>query len=103
MHKWLREGKQTKITKDIKKLANTFKDEGLGYLKEILIWYKDNLQIKKENIHIHDPNFFTRSAEQIIKSKYLIAGCADEAIFFVTLARAKKFLQAILRQCIKKA
>ena len=104
MHKWLKEGKQTIITKDIKKLSNTFKGKGLGYLKEILIWYKDNLQIKKENIHIYDPNFFTRSAEQIIKSKYLIAGCADEVIFFVTLARAKKipasYIQTIHKESI---
>ena len=103
MHKWLREGKQTKITKDIKKLAQTFKGEGLEYLKEILEWYKDNLRIKKENVDINDPNFFTRTAEQIIKSRYLIAGCADEGVFFVTLARAKKIPASYIEAVHKKS
>ena len=100
--KWLKEGKQTKTTPYVKNLASSFKKEGLNYIAEILSWIKGNLR-PKEGINDTDPCLFSRTAEEIVKSGYLIGGCAGEGIVFVTLARAKGIPASYIQAAYKES
>ena len=85
---WLKEGKQSKITPAIKKIANQFKGDDFEKVLQILIWIDKNLGHYKD-YNVVEKVFATRTADEIIKTKKH-TGCHDVALVFVTLARACK-------------
>ena len=83
---WLKEGEQTKITKNIREIAAKFKGNDFEKIIRILDWYNEN--IKPEYNYGSDIKIFaTRSVGKIIKDKFG-TGCHDDAAVVVTLLRA---------------
>lgn len=83
---WLKEGKQSKITKSIKKLVSRFSGNDFEKVEGILKWTDKNLKPCKDYkkaIKI----FATRDADKILKDGFS-TGCHDSALVFATLCRA---------------
>ncbi|OGC48024.1 MAG: hypothetical protein A3A94_00105 [Candidatus Portnoybacteria bacterium RIFCSPLOWO2_01_FULL_43_11] len=85
---YLKSGHQTKITPEIKKIANSFTKDGFDLIFEILAWLHKNLRAE-DNPEIKDKLFRKRTAQEIIKSGF-VTGCTDWALAFIILARVKK-------------
>jgi len=81
---WLKEGKQSKITPKIKKIAQEFKGDEIDKIIKILNWIEKNI---KHNYAKATKIFATRTSEQIIKDKYH-TGCHDTAVLLATFLRA---------------
>jgi len=83
---YLKEGKQTKITKSIKniskKLKCNSKEKTIG---NIILWIKDNLKKKPFDEKV----FRRRTVDKIIKDGY-VTGCTDIALVFIALCRSSK-------------
>jgi len=97
-NKWLQEGQQTKITREIKKLAKELKGSNdLETVFNILKWIKKNLKFVK-SWKWRKKYLRKRTAEEIIKSGKS-SGCGDKALVFVVLVRANnipaKIVEAI--------
>jgi len=83
---WLKEGKQSKITKSIKKLTSKFSGNDFKKIEGILKWMDKNLK------HCKDYKkalkiFATRNVAKILKDSFS-TGCHDHALVFATLCRA---------------
>jgi transglutaminase-like putative cysteine protease len=82
---FLKTGKQTEITEEVKSVATLIKGEGLDFIFNLLKWLDTNLEKRR-----FDGNVFRkRTADQIIKDKYS-TGCTDTALAFVALCRARE-------------
>jgi transglutaminase-like putative cysteine protease len=86
IEKWLQEGNQTRITPEIKELANSIGGEKLEYIMNLLLWGKENISTFPKSEW--KENFRNRSADEIIKSQKA-SGCGDRAVVFCALSRAK--------------
>jgi len=97
---FLKEGKQTKITEDILKIASEFTGKNFDLIAQILKWIYKNLK-PNSNKETNDRVFRKRTADQIIKDGFT-TGCTDIALVFIVLARAKKiptkYIEAIRRK-----
>ena len=85
---WLQEGKQSKITPAIKKIANNFKGDELDKIMQICEWIDKNVPFNweyKKTIKI----FANRTADKIIRDKFNV-GCHDVAVLTATFLRALK-------------
>lgn len=91
--KYLQEGKQTTISKEIAELARSIEGEGLDYIFNVLVWlreYFNNGKNHATNVGIDFKSVLMgRSADEIYKSNYH-AGCTDYTLLFVTIMRSKK-------------
>lgn len=83
---WLKEGKQTKMTPEIRKIADKFKGNEFEKIKQILEWMDKNLNSEKDHSKVLKI-FATRTADQLIKEKNQ-TGCHDTAMILVTFLRA---------------
>jgi len=97
---FLKEGKQTKITENILKVASEFTGEDFDLITQILKWIHKNLK-PNSNKEIKEKVFRKRTADQIIKDGFT-TGCTDIALVFIVLTRAKKistkYIEAIRRK-----
>ncbi len=85
-NRWLREGRQTKITPEIKKLAKKLRGSNdLETIFNILKWIKENLKFVKP-WKWREKYLRTRTVQEIIKSGRS-SGCGDKALVFAALAR----------------
>jgi hypothetical protein len=104
MKKHLQEGEQTKITDDIKSIANEFKSSGFDLVFEILNWIHKNLK-QTDDKEFKKEFFRKRTADEIIKSGRL-TGCTDYALVFISLVRAKgipaKYTETIRESWLEK-
>ncbi len=85
INKWLREGKQTKITPLIKKITSQIPGENFNFIINLISWINNNLNKKPHN----KKNFRKRTANQILNDKYT-TGCTDVGLIFVVICRCKK-------------
>lgn len=85
---FLKEGEQTKITEDISKISSKFTEEGFDLIAQILKWIHKNLKPNPDK-ETKEKVFRKRTADQIIKDGFT-TGCADIALVFIVLARARK-------------
>ena len=84
--KYLKSGEQTIVTQNIEKIALSITSTSKSFddkIKAICSFVK-SLQTNKEN---KTDIFRKRTADEIISSKY-VTGCTDEALVFITIARA---------------
>jgi len=95
--KWLQEGKQSKITKEIKAIAKKFTGNEFEKVRSIFLWINKNIKNAPKNQNTIKI-FAKRSASKIIKDGWH-TGCHDIAVIFVTLARASniptKYIEGI--------
>lgn len=86
--KYLKEGKQTRITPKILEIVNSdeFEKENFEDKIKAIFSFIKKLKYNKEE---KDKIFRKRSADEIISSGF-VTGCTDEALVFITLARAMK-------------
>ena len=82
---WLKEGKQSKMTKSVKKLALGFSGNDFEKIQGILKWMDGNLKRCKDNKKILKI-FATRNVIKVIKDSFS-TGCHDDALVFATLCR----------------
>ncbi|MBI2045497.1 hypothetical protein HYT23_05540 [Candidatus Pacearchaeota archaeon] len=82
---WLKEGKQSKITPRIKKIAREFKESELEKIFRMLKWIDTNISSEKNHKKILRI-FASRSADQLIKEKN-DTGCHDTTLLTVTFLR----------------
>lgn len=87
-NQYLKEGKQTQITKNLKEISNSLEGRDLEYIGSALEWIKGNISKIPKNIVKNDV-FRRRTADEIIKDSYA-SGCTDYALVFIALCRAKK-------------
>ncbi len=104
MKNYLQEGEQTKITDDIKSIAEEFESSGFDFVFEILKWIHKNL--KQTDIKEFKKEFFRkRTADQIIKSGKL-TGCTNYALVFIALIKVKgipaKYIETIREDWLLK-
>jgi len=83
---WLKEGKQSKITKRVKKLASKFSGDDFEKIQGILNWMGKNLKPYKDYKKVLKI-FATRSIDKILKDGF-VTGCHDNALIFAILCRA---------------
>jgi len=83
---WLKEGKQSKITPSIEKLAFRFSGNDFEKIMDIIKWIDKNLKNIKDNKQ-RLKIFAKRSVDKILKDGFS-TGCHDNAVVFVTLCRA---------------
>ncbi|MDD2673021.1 MAG: transglutaminase-like domain-containing protein [Syntrophales bacterium] len=83
---WLKEGKQSKITKNVEKLASKFSGNDFEKIQKILNWMGKNLKSCKDYKKVLKI-FATRNVDKILKDGF-ITGCHDNALIFATLCRA---------------
>lgn len=102
--KYLQEGKQTKITPQIKNIASNIDNRTKKFdekIKEICIFLK-TLKRNKEN---KNEIFRKRTADEIISSGF-VTGCTDEALIFIALARSMniptKYIETIDLNTLKE-
>ena len=88
---FLQEGGQTKITPEIKQIAESIEGDDLIFIFYLLEWIHNNIAYKggklPKGIEFNDI-FRQRTAEQIIKEGYS-SGCSDFTLAFIPIARAK--------------
>lgn len=103
-NQYLKQGKQTKITKKVITIAAGFKLSGFDLIFEILNWLHKNIKLKADSEY-KNQFFRKRTAEQVIDSGYA-TGCTDYGLVFITLARAKnipaKYIEAVSTQWLEK-
>lgn len=85
IEKWLKSGKQSKITPEIKKIVSNFNGNDFDKIIKILEWIENNIHSEEDRQKVHDI-FATRTAEQLILDKN-DTGCHDTALILVTLLR----------------
>ena len=84
MNKFLQESEQTKVTPQIKKLAEEFKEQdSLKSILNTLFWIDENIKMNRERTDV----FRERTADQILSDKYS-TGCTDYAILYIAISRA---------------
>ena len=100
---YLKSGKQTEITEEIRNITETIHGEGLYFIVNALSWVEDNIKPEKESENKNNL-FRKRTADQIIKDGFS-TGCTDIALVFIAIARAKgiptKYVEAIEKQWLK--
>lgn len=86
---WLKAGKQSRITPEVKKICSSFKGDNLEKISQILEWINKNLH--------HEPDydkitkiFASRNIEQLIRDKNQ-TGCHDTALVLATFLRTVGF------------
>lgn len=104
MEQYLNQGSQTKTTENIKEIANSFNEQGINLVFEILTWLHRNLRLETDQ-DIKKEVFRKRTAEEIIESKFA-TGCTDWALAFIVLSRAKeiptKYIETIRRKWLEQ-
>ncbi|MFH1565907.1 MAG: transglutaminase-like domain-containing protein [bacterium] len=88
MDEYLKEGEQTKITKTIKDKALAIEGNDFEFVIKTLAWINKNIKYPAPEGVTKNKVFRKRTADQIIKDCYA-TGCADFALVFVAIARAK--------------
>jgi len=83
---WLKEGKQSKITKLIKKLAFGFLGNDFEKIEGILKWMDKNLKPCKDYKKVLKI-FARRNVNKVLEDGFT-TGCHDNALVFATLCRA---------------
>ncbi len=83
---WLKEGKQSRITPKIKKIASKFKGDNLKKIFQILKWIDVNISSEEDRKKVLKV-FATRTADEIISHKK-DTGCHDTTLLLVTFLRA---------------
>jgi len=83
---WLKEGKQSKITKLIKKLVSKFSGNDFEKIGGILNWMDKNLK-RCEDYKKVLKIFARRNVDQVLEDGFT-TGCHDNALVFATLCRA---------------
>ena len=86
MNPWLKEGRQSKITGQIQKIASNFSGDDFKKVKNILSWMTGNTKKCRDEKKVL-AIFATRTADKVLKDKFT-TGCHDEALVFATLCRA---------------
>lgn len=83
---YLQEGEQTKITKRIKKISRSLKeDDKKKTIKNIISWIHKNLKKKSYDKKV----FRKRTADEIIEDGY-ITGCTDASLVLIVMCRSLK-------------
>ncbi len=100
---YLQSGPQTQITPNIREITSRF--EGTLEEKIMLIFnLVRKLENKSNNREVKDRVFRRRTAEEIISDNY-VTGCTDDALVFITLARASgiptKYIETIERSWLE--
>ena len=85
---WLKEGKQSKITPKIRKIAESFHGDEFDKIYQILEWIEKNAPHTSDTSKV-EKIFTSRNAEKIIIDKFNI-GCHDTAVLTATFLRALK-------------
>ncbi len=102
-NKFLMEGKQTKITERVTRLASDIDGMNIDFINNALLWIHSNLDkipkgIEKNSI------FRKRTVKDILSDGYL-SGCTDYALVFISLCKAKgiptKYIETIKRDWLE--
>ncbi len=83
---WLKEGKQSKVTKSIKKLVSKFSGNDFEKIESIIRWMDKNLKQCKDYKKILKI-FARRNVNKVLEDGFT-TGCHDNALVFATLCRA---------------
>lgn len=83
---WLKEGKQSQITNEVKKISHQIDGEGFGKIIQIFQWIENNLKHCEDDKKVKEI-FATRTASKVIEDKFS-TGCHDQALVFATLVRS---------------
>lgn len=83
---WLKEGKQNKVTSQIKQIAKNFSGDDLKKVVKIINFINKEIEICKDQNKVLSI-FAQRSADQVLRDKFS-TGCHDIDLLFVTFARA---------------
>lgn len=81
--KYLKSGKQTKITLQIQQIADNFSGDAMEKSRQIINYFDQRMRLT----NFDEKLFRKRTADQIITDGFL-TGCTDAAIVFVAVARA---------------
>ncbi len=104
MNDFLKEGEQTRITKNISNIADIFKESNIDLVFEVLTWIHKNLK-QTQDQDFKKEFFRKRTASEIIESKKL-TGCTDYTLVFTALMRANgistKYIETIRDSWLEK-
>ncbi|MBC8383444.1 MAG: transglutaminase domain-containing protein, partial [Candidatus Cloacimonetes bacterium] len=84
--KWLENGEQSNITKDVTEIVSEFKGNDFEKIISILNWMNKNLKRCTDQDKVLKI-FATRNVSEVLKDM-LSTGCHDDALIFTTFCRA---------------
>ena len=83
---WLKEGKQSTKTLEIRKIADKFNGDNFDKTSQVISWYNKNIKFRHDergNLRI----FAKRNVSKIIKDGFS-TGCHDDAVVLAVLFRS---------------